>query len=56
MHALATLIAGIFTVQFFAVWLTDFEADTTVNAAFLLVVGSVFSAEAIKRYRDGGPG
>lgn len=53
LHALVGLIAGVWTIQFFAVWLTDFKPDTTVNAAFMLVAGAVFTREALRRDKGG---
>lgn len=55
-HALLAIITGVWTIQFFAVLLTDAKADPTVNAAFLLVAGAVFGVEAIRRNgKDEGP-
>lgn len=51
-HALLAIITGVWTIQFFAVLFTDAKADPTVNAAFLLAAGAVFTVEAIRR--DGG--
>lgn len=48
-HALIGLIAGVWLTQFIANLWTDFEPDATVNAAFLIVAGFVFTVEALKR-------
>jgi ABC-type glycerol-3-phosphate transport system permease component len=53
-HVLLAVVTIIWVIQFFAMLFADFEPDLTVNAAFLLVAGSVFGVETLKRPDRGG--
>lgn len=53
-HALLAIIAGVWTIQFFAVLFANRTPDPTVNAAFLLVAGAVFGVEAVRRGKGNG--
>ena len=53
-HVLLGVITGVWTIQFFAMLLADFKPDMTVNAAFMLVAGSTFGVEALRRGQNRG--
>lgn len=52
-HGLVVVITGVWVVQFLAMLTINFEPDSTVNAAFLIVAGGIFGAEAIRNGRGG---
>lgn len=53
-QGLVVVITGVWVIQFIAMLGFDFQPDSTVNAAFLLVAGAVFGVEAIRSGRGGG--
>ena len=51
-HVLLGVITGVWTIQFFAMLFSGFSPDMTVNAAFMLVAGSTFGVEALRRNQN----